>query len=224
MNRQQRARARRDRGGHRLRIDGQPHRIDVGKHRARADHHDRERGVRGRQRRRDHFVAGPDAERSQDQGDGVGSVADAHRMRNPARRRKFRFERAHFGAEDEPAAVQRRDRWRPGPPRDPRAAPASCRECGARSCRSAGRGALVHIAVEVLAIERERAGQSVRERRRRLPAGGARELRRVGVEIPDVDRFLLRRPRRRTRRGPIRRRAGGAPSGRGARSGRRRRH
>jgi hypothetical protein len=64
-------------------VDGQPHRIDVGEDRPRAGHHDRERGVGRGERRGNHFVAGADAERAQDQGNRVRPVADANRVRAP---------------------------------------------------------------------------------------------------------------------------------------------
>ena len=85
-------------------IERQPFRIDVGEHRARAGHHHRERRVRGRQRRRDHFVAGTDVERAQDQRDGIGAGADADRERRLAGGGELRLERLDLGSEHEPAA------------------------------------------------------------------------------------------------------------------------
>ena len=87
-----------------LGIDRQARRIDVGEHRPRAGHHDGERGVGGRQRRRDDLVAGADAERAQDQRDRVGAGADADGVRGAGRRGELALERFDFRAEDEPAA------------------------------------------------------------------------------------------------------------------------
>ena len=89
-----RARARRDRGRGRSGIERQAFGIDVRKHRTRAGHHHRERGVRGRQRRRDHFIAGTDVECAQDQRDRVGAGADADGVRTPGSLRRTRASNA----------------------------------------------------------------------------------------------------------------------------------
>ena len=82
----------------------QPRRVDVGEDRPRAHHHHRQRRIGRRQRRRDHFVAGPDIERPQNQRDRVGAGADADGVRGAHRRGEFRFERFDLGPEHEPAA------------------------------------------------------------------------------------------------------------------------
>ena len=80
-------------------------RVDIGEHRRRAGHHDRQGAERRRKRRRDHFVAGADAERSQRERERIGARADADREAGAGRGRKLLFERRHFGTEDEPAAL-----------------------------------------------------------------------------------------------------------------------
>ena len=99
-----RAGARPDRPGHLLGIEREPRRIDVGEHRPGADHHHGKGRVRRRQRRRDDLVAGPDPERSQDEGDRVGAGSDADGAGRAARRGELRFERFQLRAEHEPAA------------------------------------------------------------------------------------------------------------------------
>ena len=104
VHRQDRARPGSNRARDLIRIEREAHRIDVREDRTRAGHHDRERRVRGRQRRGDDFVARADAERAQDERDRVGPCADAHGMRRAHRSRELGFERLDLGAEHEPAA------------------------------------------------------------------------------------------------------------------------
>jgi hypothetical protein len=78
--------------------------IDVGKHRSRAGHHDRESAVGRRERRRDHFVAGPNPERHDRQRERVGARADADRVFRAGGRRELLFEGLELGAENEPSA------------------------------------------------------------------------------------------------------------------------
>ncbi len=138
--------------------------IDVGEHRARPDHQDRQRRVGRRERRGDDLVAGADAKRPQDQGDGIGAVADANGVRRARCGGKFRLERRDLRAEHEPAAAD--------DPLDGGAngvgvlvqARASCRECGTGSrLLLAHRG--VDVVREVLAIESDGARRARRAAR-----------------------------------------------------------
>jgi hypothetical protein len=104
VHRDNRARARTDRAFHLSRIEGQAIGVDVRKHRPRARHHHGERGVRGRQRCRDHLVARADAERAQDERNRVGAGADADAVPRAHRGRKLRFEGLDLRAENEPPA------------------------------------------------------------------------------------------------------------------------
>ncbi len=104
VHRQDRAGARADALGNPIGIDGGALRIDVGEHRPCAGHHDRQRAVRRRQRRRDHFIAGADPERAQDQRDRVGARADADGVRGAGRGGEFLLEGGDFRPEHEPAA------------------------------------------------------------------------------------------------------------------------
>src|SRR5450631_3719947 len=67
-------------------------------------------------------------------------------------------------------------------------------ECAWRS-RRLHRWRIVHVAGTVRAIELDGALEAVGERDGGRPAGGARELARVGVEAADVDRLFLGGPR-----------------------------
>ena len=86
-----------------FRVDREANRIDVGEHGTRAGHHDRQGGVRCGERRGDHLIARPDAERAQHERDGVGAVADANGVRRASRGGEFRFERLDFRSQHEPA-------------------------------------------------------------------------------------------------------------------------
>ena len=99
-----RARARSDRGGGRIGIEGEAVRIDVGKDRPGAGHHDRQRRVGRGERRRDHLVAGADVERSKRQRDRIGAGTDADGVSRAHRGGEFGLERRHFRTEHEPAA------------------------------------------------------------------------------------------------------------------------
>src|SRR3954471_11341760 len=55
----------------------------------------------------------------------------------------------------------------------------------------AGRG---NVLIEVRAVEVERPPEAVRQQRGRLPPERRPDLRRIGVEVADVDDLLLRRP------------------------------
>jgi hypothetical protein len=65
MHRQDGAGPRTDAVADSFRVERRRPRVDVGEDRPRAGHQDRERAVGRRQRRRDHFVAGADAEPAQ---------------------------------------------------------------------------------------------------------------------------------------------------------------
>ena len=104
MNRHDGAGAGTDRAFDAGRIDGQPRRVDIGEDRARACHHDRERRVRGGERRRDDLVAAADAERSQDERERVRAGADADRVCRAASASELRFERLDLRSKHEPAA------------------------------------------------------------------------------------------------------------------------
>ncbi len=171
MNGQNGARPRRHGALDRVGIDRQPPGVDVGKHRASAGHHDREGGIGCRERCRDDLIAGPDAERAKDQGEGVGAVPDADRMRRPARGGKLGFERFDFRPEDKPAArddtinrgtdgpgvVVRRKRQK----RNPR--------LGSPGLR--GTVGSIDVPIVVLAVEREGAQQSLSQPDGGCPAG-----------------------------------------------------
>jgi hypothetical protein len=95
---------RRNRRGDGARIDRQTIGIDVGEHGTRAGHHDRERRVRGGQRRGDHLVARLDADGAQRDRQSVGAVADADGVRRPRRVSELPLERLELRAENEPSA------------------------------------------------------------------------------------------------------------------------
>jgi hypothetical protein len=103
VNRHDRARVRADGLLDPRRIEREARGIDVRENRTRAGHQDRQGRVGGGQRRRDHFVAGADVERAEDERDRVGPRADADGMAAAHRRREFRLERLDLGPEHEPA-------------------------------------------------------------------------------------------------------------------------
>ena len=133
----------------------------------------------------------------------VGAGADADRVRRAGRRRELCLERLDLRAEHEPAArddaIDRRAngvRVFAGRQRQERDASGRSRELWLRRARR------VDVVVEVLAVERDRSLQAVAQRDGGRPAGGAHELRRVGVEAADVDRPSSRPATRRTRTRP----------------------
>jgi hypothetical protein len=100
-----RLRARRQRGAHSLGRDAEGLRVDVAEDGPRAGRRDRlGRRVEG-ERGNDDLVAGPDAEREQRQGDGVGPVRDADRVRHAEVAGPLLLERGDLRPEDEPPAV-----------------------------------------------------------------------------------------------------------------------
>ena len=105
VHRQHRGGARRDGGFDRGRVDRQPARIDVREHRPCAHHHARQRRVRRRHRRRDHLVAGTDPQPAQDDGNRVGSGADANGVGRAARAGEGLLERVHLRPEHVPPAL-----------------------------------------------------------------------------------------------------------------------
>ena len=166
MHRQDRARARRDRGRGRVRIERQPLGIDVGEHRPRAGHHDGERRVGRRERRRDHLVARADVERAQDQRDRVGAGADADGVRAPAGGRELALRTPRLPGRARTSRWRSRDR---SPP---------CTAAASSPGSSALNGIVmrrryrrIEVAIEVLAVERERARKPFAQRHGRRPAG-----------------------------------------------------
>ena len=105
MHRQNRPCARRDGAFGCGRVERQTFRIDVGEDWTRTDHHDRQRGVRGRQWRRDDLVARSNAQRAQDQRDCVGSISHADRVADATRGGELGFKRRDFRAEHVPPAA-----------------------------------------------------------------------------------------------------------------------
>jgi hypothetical protein len=97
--------SRSDRGLDRRRADREAARIDVGEDRPRPRHHARKGRVGRRHRRRDYFVAGPDAEAAQDDRDRVGARADADRVGGAAGRGELLLERLDLRAQHVPAAI-----------------------------------------------------------------------------------------------------------------------
>ncbi len=63
-----------------------------------------QRRVRGGDCRHDHFVARPDGERPQEQGDRIGSIADGNSVGGTGCSGKLVFERFDLRAKNEPAA------------------------------------------------------------------------------------------------------------------------
>src|SRR5258706_15520106 len=68
-------------------------------------------------------------------------------------------------------------------------------ECGPASQARDLFSARGNVLIEVRAVELEGALQPVGERRRRAPSERRADFRRVGVEISDIDRLLVRWPR-----------------------------
>ena len=80
--------------------------IDVGEHRRRAAPHDRLRSRVERERRADHLVAGPDAERVEGEHERVGAVRDPDRALHAEVGGGFLLERPVVRAADEALAVE----------------------------------------------------------------------------------------------------------------------
>src|SRR6266850_2593029 len=105
MHRENRARPRSDRVRDAFGIDRQTRRVDVGEDRTRAGHQDRERAVRGGQRRRDHLVARGNAERTEAERERIGPGADPDRVIGAGRGGEFLLERLDLRPEHEPSAL-----------------------------------------------------------------------------------------------------------------------
>ena len=104
VHRHDRRSVRRHGRGRCVRIERQAIGIDVGKNGAGARHHDRERRVRGRERRRDHLIARPDAKRAQRDRQRIGAGADAYGVGRLTGGRELVFESFELRTENEPAA------------------------------------------------------------------------------------------------------------------------
>ena len=139
VDRQDGARAWSDGAGRRIGIERQPIDLDIGEDRPGARRQHRERRVRRRQRRGDHFIAASDAERPQNERNGVRAGAHTDGVRGVTGGGECRLERFDFGAEHEPAAC---DHAVDGGA-DPRQVLARCerdeRNPGPRHTRSAAR-------------------------------------------------------------------------------------
>ena len=166
--------------------------IDVGEHRPRAGHHDRQRRVRGRQRRGDDLVARTDAERAQRDRQRVGAGADADGVRRAAGCRELALERLELGTEHEPAALHD-----PGDRGSHERRVLARRERQERDHRRTACGGvrLVDVVGQVRAVEVDRPPQPLAQADLRAASRRrVRNLRRVGVEAADVDALLLGRP------------------------------
>ena len=107
VDRQDRARAGRDRGFHPSGIDVERVRLDVGEHGACADVLDHV-GRRGEGHRRgDHLVARPDLQRDERGVERGGARAERERARRLQVRGELRFEATGLGAGGDPARAQR---------------------------------------------------------------------------------------------------------------------
>ena len=87
-----------------VRIERQTIGIDVGKNGAGSRHHDRERRVRGRERRRDHLITRPNAKGAQRDRQRIGAGADAYGVGRLTGGRELVFEEFQLWAKNEPAA------------------------------------------------------------------------------------------------------------------------
>jgi hypothetical protein len=105
MDGNDRAGARRDRSGHRRRVDVEGERIDVDETRRRAKTHDRPRCREERERRGDHLVAGTDAERHERDDQRVGSRRHADGVSDADRGRDLVLQRLDLRTTDEALAV-----------------------------------------------------------------------------------------------------------------------
>ena len=99
------ARSRRDGVLHSGGRQGEARRVDIGEHRTGSGHHHGQCGECRRERRRDHLVARSDVERSQNEGNGISPVADAHGVCCAAALRELALERFDLRAEHEPPAA-----------------------------------------------------------------------------------------------------------------------
>ncbi len=89
-----------NRSANRRGIDIEAHRIDIDQNRRRAKQRDHFGGGDIAERRRDHLVAAPDAERHQRQLQRVRTVRDANAMPDTRTRGERGFELGHFGTEN----------------------------------------------------------------------------------------------------------------------------
>ena len=99
-----------DRGFDAVGIDVERLRIDVDEDRLRADQSNRLSRGNERERRGNHFVARADAERTQDQMQRIGAIADADRVIAAEELRDFLLKRLHVRSQNVlPTGEHRRD-------------------------------------------------------------------------------------------------------------------